>query len=333
MSLLILPRHFSQRAELYHQFSRLTTAGIGIPQAVEIQHRSPPARSFRGPLRVVMERLAQGATFHESLLSTGAWLPAFDAALLHAGEQSGRLPACFDLLAAHYERNARLLQQAISSLIYPALLFHVAVLLGPLPELVRTWELIPYLAKILVVLLPIYGITSFIVLAMQGRHGESWQSLLEFVLRHVPLLGKARRNLALARLASSLEALIAAGVTIIEAWELSAGACGSPALKRTILSWKPQLLDGMTPADLVTASGAFPELFSNLYHTGEITGSLDDALRKLHQLYQADAERQFQAVADWTPKLVYFGVVFVVAWRVISFWSDHFKQIGEAIGP
>ena len=86
-----------------------------------------------------MRRLSEGATFHEALLSTGSWLPAFDAALLQAGEQSGRLPACFDLLAAHYERNAALLQKTISSLIYPALLFHMAILIAPLPDLVRTW--------------------------------------------------------------------------------------------------------------------------------------------------------------------------------------------------
>ncbi len=76
----------------------------------------------------------------------------------------------------------------------------------------------------------------------------------------------------------------------------------------------------------------FPELFANLYHTGEVTGSLDDALRKLHQLYQGDAERQFQMVADWMPRLIYLGVVCVVAWRVISFWSGYFQQIGNVMG-
>jgi type II secretory pathway component PulF len=332
MSLLILPRHFSQRAELYQQFARLTTAGIGIPQAVEIQLRSPPDRSFRGPLETVLRELAGGATFHESLLATGKWFPAFDAALLHAGEHSGRLPACFELLAAHYERNARLLQRTYSSLIYPAVLFHLAVIVTPLPNLFLTGDIMPFLATTLVVLAPAYAIVGFIVLAMQGRHGEVWQSTIERVLGRVPVLGKARRNLALARLASSLEALISAGVNIIEAWELAASACGSPALKRTILSWQPDLLAGLTPAELVSSSGVFPELFANLYRTGEVTGSLDDALRKLHQLYQSDAERQFQAVADWTPRLIYFGVVILVGYKVISFWSGYFNQISDVLG-
>lgn len=331
MSFLVMPRQLSQRAELYQQLSQLTAAGIGLPQAIEIQHRSPPARSFREPLAIVTSRLADGATFHEALQSTGRWLPAFDAALLHAGEQSGRLPACFILLAQHYERNAELLQKTISSLIYPALLLHMAVFIGPLPALFQSWNLFAYLAKTLGVLVPIYAIVVFLIYAAQGRHGEGWRSAVEGFLRNVPHLGKARRNLALARLAASLEALISAGVNIIDAWELAANASGSPALRRAVFRWRPELLSGVTPAEAVRESGAFPELFANLYHTGEVSGSLDDTLRRLHRLYQDEGERQLKAVAEWTPKLIYFGIVLFVAWQVIRFYLGYFEQINRAI--
>jgi len=331
MSLFILPRHFSNRAELYHQFSRLTSAGIGIPQAVEIQHRSPPSRSFRLPLSIVLTRIAEGATFSEAVRSTGSWLPSFDAALLHAGEQSGRLPHCFDLLATHYERNAALLKKTLTSLFYPALLFHMAILIAPLPELVRTWDVVAYLAKTVGIFVPVYAIAIFIVLVLQGQHGEKWRRIVEAVLQRVPLLGKARKNLALARLAAALEALIAAGVNIIEAWELAGAASGSSNLQEVISRWKPRLRDGATPAELAQGSRAFPELFANLYSTGEITGSLDVTLQRLHRLYQDEGERQLQLLADWTPKVVYFGVVILVAWQVIRFWTGYFNQINEIL--
>ena len=331
MSFLVTPGQHSQRAELYQQLSQLTAAGVGLPQAIELQQRSPPARSFRGPLAIVTGRLADGATFHEALQSTGRWLPAFDSALLQAGEQSGRLPACFTLLAGHYQRNAALLRKTISALIYPALLLHMAVFIGPLPELVRSWNLFAYLLKTVGVLIPLYGAVAFVMVAMQGQHGEHWRSLVESFLRRVPLLGKARRNLALARLASALEALITAGVNIIEAWEMAATASGSPALCREVAQWKPDLLAGLTPADAVRNSSEFPELFANLYSTGELTGSLDDTLRRLHTLYQSEGERQLTAVAEWTPKLIYFGVVLFVAWQVIRFYLGYFQQIDRAI--
>lgn len=332
MSFLVTPGQHSQRAELYQQLSQLTAAGVGLTQAIEIQHRSPPSHSFRRPLAIVIGRLAEGATFHEALQSTGRWLPVFDAALLQAGEQSGRLPACFSLLAGHYQRNAALLRKTISSLIYPALLLHMAVFIGPLPELVRSWNLFAYLLKTVGALIPIYGAVAFVMVAMQGQHGERWRSLIEALLRRVPMLGKARRNLALARLASALEALITAGVNIIEAWEMAATASGSPALRRAVAQWRPDLLAGMTPAEAVRNTSEFPETFANLYHTGEVTGSLDDTLRRLHALYQSEGERQLTAVAEWTPKLIYFGVVLFVAWQVIHFYLGYFQQIDRAIG-
>lgn len=331
MSLFILPRHFSNRAELYHQFSRLTAAGIGIPQAVEIQHRSPPSHSFRLPLSIVLRRITEGATFSEALRSTGSWLPSFDSALLHAGEQSGRLPSCFELLANHYERNAALLKKTLTSLFYPALLFHMAILIAPLPDLVSTGNMFAYLAKTVSVLSPVYAIVAFVVLALQGQRGERWRMIVETALQRVPLLGKARTNLALARLSSALEALVTAGVNIMEAWGLAGAASGSPALQEAIESWKPRLTDGATPAELVQSSSVFPTLFANLYNTGEITGSLDVTLRRLHRLYQDEGERQLQLVADWTPKLVYFGVVILVAWQVIRFWTGYFDQINQVI--
>ena len=331
MPLLVSPRQLSQRAELYQQLSQLTAAGIGLPQAIECQRRSPPARSFRAPLSLVSERLADGSTFYEALVSTGRWLPAFDGALLNAGERSGRLPDCFKLLAGHYENSAALVRKMISSLIYPALLFHMAIFISPLPGLVQSGNFARYVASTIGILVPLYVVIGVVLYATQSQHGERWRSLIEMTIGRVPLLGKGRRNLALARLASALEALISAGVTIIEAWDLAAAASGSPALHREVSRWKPDLLSGVTPAEVVHQSREFPETFASLYHTGEITGSLDDTLRRLHGLYQSEGSRQLQAFADWTPKLVYFGVALMVAWQVIRFWLGYFEQINKTI--
>jgi type II secretory pathway component PulF len=333
MSLLISPGQLSRRAHLYQQLSQLTAAGIGLVQALEIQQRSPPSPSFRRPLAIAIQQLSTGSTFHEAFSSTGRWLPEFDAALLRAGEQSGRLPACFTLLAAHYESSAGLLRKTISSLLYPALLFHMAVMIAPLPELFKSWDLFAYFARTLGILVPVYALLFGLVYATQGAHGERWRSAIERVLRCVPVLGQARLNLALARLSSALEALLAAGVSIVEAWDLAGAASGSPALRRAVLAWKPEVLAGVTPAEAVTASGAFPDVFCNLYRTGEVTGSLEDTLRRLHIYYQDEGSRQLKAVADWTPKLVYFGVAILVGWQVIKFWTGYFDQINKAIGP
>jgi type II secretory pathway component PulF len=170
-----------------------------------------------------------------------------------------------------------------------------------------------------------------VILACQGRHGEAWRSFMERIFRPIPVLGSARRALALARLSAALEALISAGVTIVEAWQIAVLACGSPALNRAVLNWKPQLLDGHTPAQLLSESREFPEVFCNLYHTGEISGQLDESLRRLHQYYQDEGTRKLRALAQWTPKIVYFTVMLAVAYTIISFWANYYGGIADAL--
>ncbi len=329
MPLLPTPGYFSCRAHFYQQLAQLTAAGLTLPAALELQRRSPPARGLRPALDVILSELHQGSTFGDAVGAATRSLDPFDVALLRSGEHSGRLPACFQILGEHYETNARLLRQVISALLYPALLVHLAILLAPLPQLVLTGNVAAYLTGVLGALIPIYLVVAGIAWLTGGTHRGRWQAATEAVLRWVPIFGKARRNLAVARLSSALEALISAGVPILQAWELAGAACGSAALGRAIERWKPLVENGVTPAEALQQSPEFPEVFVSLYHTGEVSGSLDDTLRRLQVLHQEEGSRQMRALAEWTPKLIYFGIVLLVAWQVISFWTGYFSSIGN----
>jgi type II secretory pathway component PulF len=332
MALIITPRQLSQRAEFYQQFGQLTSAGIPIIQALEHLSRHPPARSYRQPLEGVLDGIRQGRTLNECLRTLGNWLPEFDVALLQAGEHSGRLDSAFRLLGDYYQERAQIARQLIGDLAYPAFLFHFAVLILPFPEFFRTGNAFVYLAQTVGVLAPIYALVLIGVYAGQSRHGETWRALMESVLKLVPVLGKARHDLALARLASALEALLGAGVSILEAWDLAAAACGSPALRRTILAWRPLVDAGQTPAEVLRTSRYFPPLFASHYATGEVSGQLEQSLHGLHQIYQEQGSRKLRALAQWTPRVIYLGVVLMIAYRVVSFWVGYFNQVSAAGG-
>lgn len=331
MRLFVTPGQLQRRAELYHQFSQLLSAGIGLIQALETLGRSLPDPSFREPLARWHEQLKQGSTFSDALAGAGNWTPSFDAALLRAGEQSGRLPACFKLLADYYNEGAQLARQVLHDMMYPLFLFHFAIFLGPLPALITSGNVLAYAAQTLGILLPLHAVVFFLIYAAQGKHGETWRAHIESVTRRIPMLGTARRSLALSRLAAALEALINAGVSILEAWDLAASASGSPALRRAVLAWKPRVLAGTTPAQVLHECAEFPELFANLYHTGEISGKLDVSLDRLSSLYREEGSRKLRQVAAWTPKLVYFLIVILIAWRVVSFWSGYYGQLGDVM--
>jgi len=188
-----------------------------------------------------------------------------------------------------------------------------------------------YAKQMFGILLPVYAVVILLMYAAQGRHGENWRAWIEAILRRVPVWGAARRNFALSRLAAALEALLNAGVTIIEAWELAATASGSPALRRAVLNWKPRVLAGETPAEALSQSREFPKHFSQLYQTGEITGRLDETLNRLRVYYQEEGTRKLRALAEWTPRLVYLAIALMIAWRVVSFWMGYYGQLDDVL--
>jgi type II secretory pathway component PulF len=332
MSLIFTPGQLRQRSDFYHQLAQLTGAGVGITASFEQLQRHPPAGSYRQPISAVLQAIAQGYTLHESLSQISGWLPAFDLALLNAAEQSGRLDVSFRLLADYYGEKARMLRQMLADLAYPAFLFHFAIFILPFAQFFASGNWIRYLGQTLGILFPLYGLALLGIYAAQGRHGEVWRGAMETGLGPVPVLGQARRFLALSRLSAALEALLSAGVSIVEAWELAAAASGSPALRKVVLGWKPRVQAGETPAEVVGDSGFFPHLFVQQYATGELTGKLDETLRRMHQYYQEEGTQRLRAFTQWTPKLIYLGVMLMIAWRVVQFWSAHFQEIGAAAG-
>ena len=325
------PGRLAQHAEFYHQLAQLTDAGLTLRSALESQERQPPARWLREPSRRLLGVLNREGTFAEAVASSRDWVPQFDAALLEAGEQSGRLPGCFKLLAEHYQERARLARDVLSNLAYPVLLLHFAILIGPFPALVLSWDVGAYLRSVGIVLLPIYAVVLLLLIATNSRSGETWRGIIEKIAHAIPVLGSARQNVALARLATALHALLNAGVPVIRAWELAAAASGSVALKREVARWAPEIESGRTPGELLQEGHRFPELFANMYSTGEVSGTLDDSLVRLYRLHQERGVSQFRAVATWFPKLVYFAIVFYVAWTIVSFYAGYFGRIGKVL--
>ena len=334
MPIIVTPGQLNKRAEFYHQLSQLTSAGLGVVQALEQIQRSPPSSSFREPLRRCLDALAEGQSIADSLRA-GDWLPDFDIVLVEAGERSGRLEACLRQLADYYNERARIAKLVIAQLIYPAFLIHFAVFIflivipyaSPFGQSHFSASLPWLFARAALILSPLYAAVALMIYASQSKHGENWRALVEKFLRPMPLLGSGRHSLALSRLAMALEALISAGVNIVDAWEIAAAASSSPALRRAVAVWKPQLAAGQTPAELVRANSLFPEAFANLYHSGEISGKLDETLRRLHVYYQEEGTHKIQLVAQWVPRLIYFAVVLLIAYFILHFYATYFQRV------
>jgi len=327
--MIFTPGQLTRRADFYYQFGQLTAAGLGINNALQQLARTSSSGQLRANASAALLDLQGGATLSESFARRPGWLPAFDIALLHAGERSGRLDTTFSMLAGFYQDRAAMARKLLGAVAYPVFLLHFAILILPFADLFKSGDIVTYLAKTVGVLVPIYVLVAIGIFLSQGKRGEAWRSMFETLTAVLPLIGAGRRSLAVARLSAALEALINAGVTILEAWPLAAAASGSPALIREVDGWRAQFGVERTPAEVLQSSTVFPEMFANLYTSGEISGSIDETLRRLYRYYADEGSRSLHFAARIYPGILYGVVVLYIAWQIISFYTGHFNQLNQ----
>lgn len=327
MAIIVTPGHLSRLAEFYHQLGTLLAAGMTLVQALDQLGAAPPAEFLRKPIQRVLDRLRQGYTFSEAATQLGRWLPSFDLALIRSGELSGHLDTSCKLLAGYYHDRAQIARQVLSDLALPVFIVHAAVFLSAFPAFFLGGGLKQYLLQTVGLLAPFYVLFFLIVWASQSSRGKTWRAVMEMLLHHVPILGKARRHLALARLAKALEILLNAGVPITDAWPTAAAASASVALERAVQSFPERLQAGESPAELLRNRPEFPPMFVNMYTTGELSGTLDDALKRLFDYYQDDAARKLRALAEWTPRVIYLIVIGVIAFQILAFWTNFYGSL------
>ena len=89
---------------------------------------------------------------------------------------------------------------------------------------------------------------------------------------------------------------------------------------------------GRTPAEILRDSREFPEMFANLYSSGEISGSLDVTLKRLSKYYLEEGSRNIRMAARIGPGILYGLVMIYIAWRIITFYLGYFQQLGEITG-
>jgi type II secretory pathway component PulF len=334
MSFLVTPAELNRRAELYNQLGAMIAAGVPLIKALEMTGNSSGARGTRRTILQLIENLQAGHTFTDSMKRVQGWMSEFDMALLSVGEQSGRLDVSFKLLSGYYTTRAKIIRDTISGLMTTLATLHVFLLIFPLSYLVafvvegifngHMAACVPFIIQKTLIFGGLYGTVLFFIFACHGQRGARWRSIVESFFQLIPLLGKALKFLVLSRLSAALDALTNAGVNVTKGWELAAAAAGSEHLRGEISGWTEKIDAGMTPADLVSQTHYFPELFANLYQTGEISGKLDESLSRLHVYYEEEGFRALRLFTRVMNGLIYGAVVAVVAYNIIKFWTNYY---------
>lgn len=312
------------RALLHRELARLLEAGFPVDKAATtLLSRNPD-----GPRRQVLEALRDGLAGGGTI--AGSLQPAvspMEFSLLEASEKGGRIADGFAYLGEFFAMRSRTRGQAITGLIYPLLVLHLAII--PASLMLNFGKGLKYfLPTALALLIALYAVAAVVfvgiraLLARGQRDGGT-----DAFLRRLPVVGGWRRAESLSRFCKVLEISLLAGRMPSEAVTLAASASDSALVRTAAERLSAETAAGYALGPAMAGDPAFPIELADSLSSAEIAGSLEKEAGRWSLYFQTEANQAAQLVATWTPRLVYAVAVLVVIGVVIKFALNYLTML------
>jgi type IV pilus assembly protein PilC len=155
----------------------------------------------------------------------------------------------------------------------------------------------------------------------KGR--EQWD---RFKLKIPWKIGDTVQKIALARFSRTFSALVAAGVPMLEAIEITGRTAGNKVVENAMVAVKESVTGGGTvSAPMRTAPEAFPTMVVQMLAVGEETGAMDTMLSKIADFYEDEVAAAIKALTSILEPLMIVFVGAMVGFIVISMYMPLFK--------
>ncbi len=313
------------RAVFYRELGSLLQAGVALVPALDLVIAAPETGSARTRLAGVRDRVREGDALSRALSEAIPRLPAFETAVLRAGETVGTMDRLLHQLADVLDEQQRVTDRIGTALVYPLVvaglalaiaLVVVGLLLPSLQDMLRdTAPALPWPTRVLLAAgdwgLP--GIGGLLLLAGGGgwlavrriRRSAAGAERLDRLSVRVPVVGSLRRTLIRLRFARTLSLLLNGGVEVVEAVTLAAEATGSPWVRRLAPASAEAIRRGDSIASAVSRMPPLGSALPGWIRAGEASGQLPRLLDRAADQFQRRWDRRVdRALALLEPALI-----------------------------
>ena len=329
------------------QFATLISAGVSVVAALVILEEQTEDDNLAVVIADVRSKVERGLLLSEAM---GSHPKAFDTlyvAMVEAGEAAGVLDTVLDRVAIQIEKSEAIKRRVKSAMIYPTLVlcFATLVLIGMLMFLVpifvnmfkQNGGQLPTLTQYIVtasnivrswwyVIFPVFGGALWSIArfkkTQQGR--DLWDAL---VLKLPMRIGATVLKVSMARVSRTLATLIASGVDIIKAIDITAHTSGNAVVEKSLLDVEERVQEGIPIAQPLLESPVFPIMISQMVKIGEETGELELMLSKVADFYEDEVDASISSLTSIIEPVMMLGVGCMVGVIVISMYLPMFKML------
>jgi type IV pilus assembly protein PilC len=329
------------------QFATMIEAGLSVVTALVVLEQQTEDPALGVVIADVRERVEGGAFLSEAMAAHPDTFNRLYTSMVEAGEAAGVLDTVLDRVATQIEKEQKIKRRVKGAMIYPlvVLCFATLVLVGMLMFLVPVFQKIfeslggdlPTLTQYIVhasnglrdywfIIFPVIG---FIIFAFnRWKKTENGRRVWErFKLRIPATIGQVVRKVSMARWSRTLSTLIAAGVDIVKALEITAQTSGNWVVENETNHLRVRVQEGATIAQPLIESPVFPPMVSQMVKIGEESGELEKMLGKVADFYEDEVDASIQALTSIIEPLVMIAVGFMVGIIVIAMYLPMFKLL------
>jgi type IV pilus assembly protein PilC len=330
------------------QFSVMIDAGLPLVQCLEILGTQEEDKNFASVILATRGDVESGASLADAMKRHPKVFDPLFTNMIAAGEAGGILDTILKRLATYIEKAVKLKGQVKSAMIYPVAVIVIATLVVG----VILWKVIPTFASLFAGLgaeLPLptrvvigasnvlvrFGWIAIVGLCAAGYGFKQYyaspngRKVVDAIVLKMPILGVLMRKIAVARFCRTLSTLLASGVSILEALDITARTAGNAIVEDAILTTRKSIERGETIAQPLKETAVFPSMVVQMIAVGEATGALDTMLSKIADFYEEEVDVAVAGLLTLMEPLMIALLGGIVGGIVIAMYMPIFSLISK----
>lgn len=322
------------------RFSRdlaiLINAGLPLDRALEMLAESADEQSEK-VIQRLKDEVRSGATLSLAMLNMPGVFTPFYISMVKAAESAGAIGPVLTRLAEFNEQLARIKKDIKSALIYPTILFFVTML----SLLLLMTYVIPQFNILFEGMEQKLPLASRIVFSISGfvNHYGAWILLLVLLLllsmRHqfsrlknserwdkrllsLPLIGDLVMKVQVSVFARTLSTLLASGVSLLQALYIVKGTLSNKIMSDVVGGIAEHVKEGQGLTQSMLESGRFPRFVVQIVRVGEESGTLEERLRQLADIYDDEVKTAVSRVLMMLEPILIIGLGVLIGGVIMS---------------
>ena len=327
------------------QMATMMKSGVPIVSALEIigsGHKNPRMKKMVDTVRADIEG---GSSLYEAVSKHPVQFDELYRNLVRAGEGAGVLETVLDTVATYKENIETLKGKIKKALFYPAMVMAVAILVSGIllvwvvpqfedvfasfgAELPAFTQMIVNLSRFMVswwwlMLLIAGGAIGGFIFAY--KRSPSMQHAMDRTILKVPVIGQIMHNSSIARFARTTAVTFRAGVPLVEALGIVAGATGNKVYEEAVLRMRDDVAVGYPVNMAMKQVNIFPHMVVQMTAIGEEAGALDTMLFKVAEYFEQEVNNAVDALSSLLEPMIMVFIGVVVGGMVVGMYLPIFK--------